>query len=134
MEKLYGKSWKLCCRSNRGIIISYEEVFVEFEPKSNKFLRNILFSKWRCELEKKISKFDPYVTEKMKDILNIQNFALLILSCPSCAWVFLFGLPTGLFSCAKDRMGEKTRERRTKNKISRKSIFKRSNCHSIKMN
>ena len=31
----------------------------------------------------------------------------------------------GLFSCAKDRMREKTCERRTENKISRKSISKK---------
>ena len=31
----------------------------------------------------------------------------------------------GLFSCAKDGMSEKTRERMTENKTSRKSIFKK---------
>ena len=32
----------------------------------------------------------------------------------------------GLFSCAKDRMGEKTCRPRTENKISRKSVFEQT--------
>ena len=56
-----------------------------------------------------------------------ENLHFLVCSyrhfCAKIGVIFFVNL--GLFSCAKDQMGEKTRERRTENKISRKSVFKK---------
>ena len=40
----------------------------------------------------------------------------------------------GLFSCAKDRMGEKLVGEGPKTKLAESQFVKRINCHSIKMN
>ena len=74
MEKLYGKSWRLCCRSNREIIISYEEVFVEFEPISNKFLET--FIPFQTILAINCSFF---INNQKFLIFNMKNFSQVVI-------------------------------------------------------
>ena len=73
-----------------------------------------------CDVEAKATA----LRQKNRTIRSVALDFVLILSYDSVPSKYRRPAVRGLFSCAKDRMREKTCVRKTENKISRKSIFK----------